>query len=129
MTPGGRLATLIMLASAVSCGGGGYGGSNYTPTNPGMPGNGGNPGGTSSNTNAISVGDDFFSPNDVTVAVSTTVTWTWGGALSHNVTFDDGTASTTQQSGTYSRTFGTAGTYKYHCTVHGTAMSGVVKVQ
>jgi plastocyanin len=77
----------------------------------------------------VSVGDDFFSPAATTVTAGTTVTWTWKGSISHNVTFDDGTASATQSSGTFSRVFNTAGTYPYHCTIHGTAMSGSVTVQ
>jgi plastocyanin len=71
------------------------------------------------------------------------VTWKWdscsdpgayGGystCVSHNVTFDDGSnlSSGSQSSGTYSRTFPAAGTYKYHCSIHGAAMSGQVVVQ
>ena len=57
------------------------------------------------------------------------VTWTWTGAALHSVTFDDGATSTTQATGSYSRTFDTAGTYGYHCKVHGTSMSGTVTVQ
>lgn len=121
-------AALIALAVVASCGGAGYGG-NSTPTSPSSPGSGGNPGGSNSNSNAITVGDNFFSPSSTTVPVNTKITWTWGGYVSHNVTFDDGTASGTQLSGTFARTFGTAGTYKYHCTIHGSSMSGVVTVQ
>ena len=45
--------------------------------------------------------------------------------------FDDGSniSSGSQSSGTFSRTFTAAGTYKYHCTIHGSAMSGQVVVQ
>jgi len=63
--------------------------------------------------------------------------WTWnscdsgyGGEVctAHTVTFDDGPSSELQDKGSYSRAFNTAGTYKYHCQVHGTAMSGSVVV-
>jgi plastocyanin len=74
-----------------------------------------------------------------TVAVGTTVQWAWNSCtgdaysgqicVSHSVTFDDGTTSATQSQGTYNRMFGTAGTYPYHCSVHGTAMSGSITVQ
>lgn len=94
----------------------------------GIAGAGGGHGGTGSTSNAISVMDNSFSPNATTVAVGTTVTWTWMGASQHNVTFDDGAASTTQSSGSYARAFTAAGTYPYHCTVHGAAMSGTVTV-
>lgn len=79
-------------------------------------------------TAAVSVGDNFFSPNQAAVAVGDTVTWTWGGSASHNVTFDDGPASATQASGTYKRAFSAPGTYAYHCTIHGASMSGSIAV-
>ena len=47
----------------------------------------------------------------------------------HSVTFDDGTTSPTQDQGTYTRTFGAAGTYNYHCSIHGAAMAGTITVQ
>jgi plastocyanin len=80
----------------------------------------------------VSVDDDVFNPETSTVSAGATVTWTWNGSNDHNVTWDGGTpaASPTQSSGTYSRTFPTAGTFDYHCTVHGAAaMSGSVVVQ
>jgi plastocyanin len=74
--------------------------------------------------------DNFFSPADLSVAAGTTVTWTWAaGAVEHNVTFDDGQHSATQSSGSFPRTFSAAGTYPYHCTIHGAAaMHGTVTV-
>jgi plastocyanin len=107
------------LALATACGG-----SDPYSTDP-SPGTGG--GGGSASTD-ITVHDNFFQPNATTVPVGTKVTWTWAGSMSHNVTFDDGPASPTQASGTFSRTFQTAGTYRYHCTIHGVAMSGTVTV-
>ena len=63
-------------------------------------------------------------------APGTTVTWQWApDAVEHNVTFDDGPQSPTQSSGTFPRTFANAGTYAYHCTIHGAAvMHGTVTV-
>jgi plastocyanin len=110
------------LMAAISCG---SSSSSDSPTGPG--GNTGGNGGSTSH--SISVGDDFFSPTATTVPVGTTVTWTWSGAIGHNVTFSDGVASPTQASGTYSRTFGTAGSFTYHCTIHPTAMTGTITVQ
>ncbi len=77
---------------------------------------------------AVDVQDDFFSPAARSVQVGQLVRWTWRGGDSHNVTFADGPASPTQRSGTFERTFGTAGTFTYQCTVHGAAMSGTVTV-
>ena len=116
-----------------ACGGGG-GGSSTGPsnnTNPTIP---------TGPTN-ITVSNNSFSPTDLTVAPATQVTWTWntcndpgyGSAatcVAHNIVWDDGaTGSGLQSEGSYQRTFAAAGTYPYHCAVHGTAMSGSVKVQ
>jgi plastocyanin len=87
----------------------------------------------------ISVTNNAFSPATKTVAVGTAVSWAWNSCtgdgysgqtcVSHSVTFDDGVGSATQAQGTFTRTFSAAGTYSYHCVVHGTAMSGKVTVQ
>jgi len=87
----------------------------------------------------ISVTNNLFTPASKTISVGTAVQWAWntctGDSYSgqtcvlHSVTFDDGTASATQDQGTFSRTFTVAGTYNYHCAVHGTAMSGSITVQ
>jgi len=74
----------------------------------------------------ILVRNNFFDPSTFEVAPGATVVWGWSsGGVSHNVTFDDGEASGNQSSGTYQRTFATAGSYAYHCTIHGTATSGM----
>lgn len=127
----------ICLVMAAACGGGGGGGYTSGPTNPGGTTN---PGG--SVTNTVNLADQSFNPGTVTVPAGTTVTWQWPNTCSdgyggyytcptHGVVFDDGSniQSATQSSGTFTRTFSAAGTYKYHCAVHGTAMSGQVVVQ
>src|SRR5205085_7511510 len=89
----------------------------------------------------ISVTNNAFSPGTKTVAVGATVQWSWntcsndpynyGGqtCVAHSVTFDDGTTSPTQDQGTFNRMFTAAGTYNYHCSVHGAAMAGTITVQ
>ena len=88
----------------------------------------------------ISVTNNAFSPATKTVSVGTTVTWAWsscsGGdiygpetCVAHSVNFADGTKSATQEKGSYSRTFSSAGSYPYQCAVHGAAMSGTITVQ
>jgi plastocyanin len=117
-------AIALTALTLAACGGGSSYGDG--PTNPpGSSGNGNNGGSTS---NAIAVADNSFTPSATTVARGTTVTWTWGGRAQHNVTFDDGPASATQSAGNFSRTFNAAGTFPYHCTIHGTAMAGTVTV-
>ena len=86
-------------------------------------------GSTGSTTTSISVKNNVFDPSATTVAVGSTVTWTWvQGADFHNVTFDDGQKSANQSSGGYSRLFGTAGAYPYHCTNH-PGMTGTITVK
>ena len=109
----------MALVFAVNCGG-----SKSATTGPGDT----NTNGSGSTNSDVTVADDYFSPSATTVAVGS-VTWTWTGSMSHNVTFDDGNSSPTQATGTYTRRFSTAGTYSYHCTIHGVAMSGTVTVK
>jgi plastocyanin len=134
MRPRSRLPFLVLLAAAVSCGGGGGGGptgnntGNVQQPPPGTP-------------NSVIVNNNSFSPTDLNVAKGATVTWTWnscsGGdsygtgevCVAHNVAFDDAVVSGSQSAGTFTRTFDAAGTFPYHCAIHGAAMSGKVVVQ
>lgn len=61
-----------------------------------------------------------FSPETLNIAVGDTVTWENSGAF-HDVRADDGSFSRPADSGkwTFSRTFNSAGTVGYHCTIHG----------
>jgi plastocyanin len=133
------LAAAILAAAALSACGGGSDSYGNGPTNPGTT----NPGGSAGvNANTVVIAEQSFNPGVVSVPAGTTVTWEWkactddgyggyGGCVSHNVTFDDGSsiASSTQSTGTFTRTFNTAGTFKYHCTIHGAGMSGQVTVK
>jgi plastocyanin len=75
------------------------------------------------------VTNNVFTASAVQVAAGTTVTWTWSSQASdHNVTFADGVASPTQAANsTFRRTFATAGTFNYQCTLH-PGMTGKVVV-
>jgi plastocyanin len=117
---------VVALACLIACGGSGS--SPVTPPSaPPAPPVGG-----------VSITNDIFTPASRTVAVGANVSWAWhtctGDAYtgqqcaSHNVTFDDGVASPTQDQGSFNRTFATAGTYAYHCTVH-PSMTGTITVQ
>jgi len=137
-----RAAVTTFAIALAACGGsadsGGYtSGPSTKPTTPSPTPNPGVP----VTTNSVTVSPSSFDPADISVPVSTTVTWEWnscsgdgyGGystCVSHAITFDDGSGivSATQSTGTFSRTFATAGTYKYHCLIHGQSMSGVVTV-
>lgn len=127
------LAAALIAATFLGCGSadGGASTSPTPPTTTAPPAAG--------SQNTVSVVNDAYQPAALTVSAGTQVTWTWntctgdgyGGqaCVSHSVTFDDGTTSATQDSGSYSRTFANKGTYTYHCAVHGAAMSGTITVQ
>jgi PKD repeat protein len=72
-------------------------------------------------THDVSVVDNRFSPNDITITVGDTVRWTnaAGGAL-HDVTSDDGkfSPSVTASSFTFSLTFDSVDEILYYCTIH-----------
>ena len=86
----------------------------------------------------VAVTNNAFTPASQTVSVGSAVQWAWDSCtgdpyngqtcVSHNIVFDDGVTSGLQDQGTYSRTFTAAGTYPYHCAIHGTAMSGSITV-
>jgi plastocyanin len=135
----GMLLGAIWIAAVSACGGGGSSTSGYTsgPTNPGT----GNPN-PSAGATTVTISDATFQPSALTVAKGTTVTWKWGACTdggygsytscpTHSVTFDDGSSivSPTQSEGTFSRNFASTGTFKYHCAVHGSTMTGQITVQ
>jgi hypothetical protein len=126
----GKVCIALALISAVACGG--SGGSTAPPNNPPI-------GNTTPPVGGISVTNNSFDPGTKTVAVGTDVKWAWNSCsgdsysgqtcVGHSVTFDDGVTSPTQDQGSFNRTFTAAGTYNYHCSVHGAAMSGTITVQ
>ncbi len=71
---------------------------------------------------AVAIEDFLFSPQDLTIEVGDTVTWTNLDSVSHTATSTSGPASF--DSGflaigdTFSFTFDTAGTYEYFCEPH-----------
>ncbi|HEX5894049.1 MAG TPA: plastocyanin/azurin family copper-binding protein [Solirubrobacterales bacterium] len=79
---------------------------------------------------SVSIGDNFYSPASVSIGVGDTVTWANNGQAQHSATADNGSFDT----GVFgpgvrrSNTFTQAGTFSYHCTVHGQAQSGTVRV-
>jgi len=116
-------ATLVLVFVA-ACGGGGpattpvasSGGPAATCTGgPGLP---------------VGIANLAFNPQSITVTTGGAVTWANADAATHTVTFDDGLdCGRLNQGGTVSRTFGTAGSFAYHCTIHPTTMKGTVVVQ
>lgn len=133
---GRRALMLVGIMVALGCGGGSAtgtdgGGGNPPPPPPPPP-----------PANTVTVTNNAFTPGNLTVKPGTNVTWSWnscsGGdgygngetCVTHSVVLDDGSVSSTAQStGSFSHEFDVAGTYPYHCAIHGTAMSGTVVVQ
>ena len=121
----------LALVSAAACGGGGSSSGPPSQT----------PGNTTPPVGAVSVTNNAFDPTTKAVTSGTSVEWAWnsctgdpyGGTqscVSHNIVFDDGVTSGLKDQGTYSRTFTTAGTYNYHCSVHVLqGMTGTITVQ
>jgi plastocyanin len=120
---------ILPLAALLACGGGGS-----DSTGPGTTG--GTTGGTGGNpvaTTAVSMKNTAFTPEAIKVGSGAVVTWTNNDGFQHNVLFD---ANAVPFSGPVNAgeakalTMPTAaGTYNYHCTIHGAAMSGSVQVQ
>jgi plastocyanin len=62
-----------------------------------------------------------FGPATVYTNVGQTVTWTNNSDAPHTVTSNSGTelaSSNINAGGTFSHSFGTVGTFAYHCTIH-----------
>lgn len=95
----------------------------------GSPGEGSGGGARKSASASVTMGDLFFSPASLTIAVGDTVTWRNTGQAPHNATADDGSFKTpTLNSGeSASHTFTQAGTFSYVCTIHPN-MKGTVRV-
>lgn len=75
---------------------------------------------------------NVFSPPTVTIHAGQSVTWSWISGI-HSIVSDDTPpafdASARLAVGQYTVMFPTAGSYGYHCGVHGTMMTGTVVVQ
>lgn len=130
-----HMFAFLVLAAALACGGGGSASSDGGVTGPVN-----NPPPATGSTTALTVSNNKFTPAHDSVATGSTLTWTWNSCTgdgysgsmctSHSVQFDDGgESSDIQNSGTFSRAFASAGTYTYHCAVHGAAMTGTVIVK
>jgi plastocyanin len=109
-----RLIIATAVVAALGCSGG-----DNNPTQP-----------SGNNGSTVAVVNDQFNPATITVAAGTTITWQWNsGGVTHNVTFQDGTTSGDMSSGSFPRTFQTAGNFPYRCTIHAAqGMTGVVNV-
>jgi plastocyanin len=125
------LCATVGVAFLTACSGGAGSPTGTPPTPPVVP----------TGPTDVTVVNSSFTPASLSIANGSSVTWTWntcsggdgyGGGqtcVSHNIVFDDGPTSGVQSQGSYLRKFTAVGTYPYHCSIHGTAMSGTVVVQ
>src|SRR5689334_8942128 len=70
----------------------------------------------------------FFSPQTVNISVGDTVRWTNSSGAQHSVTSDDNGATFNHDpasSFVFTHTFDTAGTFGYHCVIHGSPGGGM----
>ena len=125
-----RLALLsICLLSATGCGGG----SSSTPAPPSPTAPDPVPTGASASVTipvgAESLGNRAFMPPELSIQTGTTVTWRNTDRVSHTSTSDAAgwNSGTITSGGQFSFTFGTAGTFPYHCAIH-PGMTGTVVV-
>jgi len=70
--------------------------------------------------NQVTVADRMYSPKTLTISVGDTVTWVFADrGMAHNVVADDNSfRSALMETGQFTHTFDTAGTFTYHCTPH-----------
>ena len=109
-----------VLFFALACGGGGPAAT---------PAAGGIACGTAVTQGNVNIADFSFMPASTTVAPTQTVTWVNQDGTARTVTFDSGPDCGNVAAGaSLSATFGTAGTFPYHCTIH-PPMKGTVVVQ
>jgi plastocyanin len=78
----------------------------------------------------VEIANFMFTPMTLTVSVGTTVTWKFDDSTPHTVAADDKSFISPPMSNgqTYTHTFATAGTVKYHCSIH-PFMTGVIVVK
>ena len=77
----------------------------------------------------VSVADMRFTPATLKTSLGSTVTWSFPDAMAHTTTSNQDFWNSGSKSGgaTYARTFGSAGSFAYHCSIHPT-MKGTVQV-
>jgi plastocyanin len=124
-----RWLAIAAIAVAAACGNGtSY--SNPPPPPPPAPPPPPPPGGHST---TITIANTSFSPTPDTIPAGN-ITFHWGDAVTHNVTWQTGPAPLPAGSGNRAGgdadyvTALVAGDYTYHCTIHPTQMNGVIHV-
>jgi plastocyanin len=103
--------------------------SSYSPATPsGGTGATGTP--VSIVRNASGLTNTAYAPNPIAIGVGETITWINNDSEAHTSAGDDGSwnSGTIAAGASFSRTFPSAGSFSYHCTIHPN-MIGVVTVR
>jgi plastocyanin len=123
-----RFAVIVFtLISATACGG-----YSSPPSSAPSPTPAPAPGGASSSvaipTGASLLTKTAFSPDDLTVAVGTTVTWMNTDSVSHTSTSDGSgwNSGAIAPGAQFSFAFQTTGTFAYHCGIHPGMVGSVI---
>jgi plastocyanin len=118
---------MAVSALATACGSSSKGGGASSPASTATTASGSAPAASGS---TVEINNFMFMPMTLTVAVGTTVTWKFDDSTDHTVAADDKsfTSPPLGKGKTYTHTFNTAGTVKYHCSIH-PFMTGTITVQ
>ena len=117
------VVSLIAVLAAAACGSSSSGSAasssaSSTPATAAAAPTGGSA--TASSASTVEITNFMFTPMSLTVSVGTTVTWKFEDSTPHTVAADDNSfiSSPMSKGQTYTHTFATAGTVKYHCSIH-----------
>jgi hypothetical protein len=120
------MVVIAILSVSIACGGGGGGdGGIVSPPAPPPPP-------PTCPDNTFCMRSASFSPTTLTVVKGTVVGFQNNSSVEHFVVFDSQASGAADigdiTSGTVNRTFNTAGTFAFHCTIHA-GMTGSITVQ
>jgi plastocyanin len=81
----------------------------------------------------VSIGDNFYKPEDITIKKGQSIKWKNDGAVAHTVTSDSNSSvkfdsSTLNPKAVYALKPTAAGKLSYYCTIHGQSQSGTITV-
>ncbi|MFI5234337.1 MAG: plastocyanin/azurin family copper-binding protein [Gemmatimonadales bacterium] len=137
VTPAVDTTNIAGLASVTLHAGGAVGAVTVTATSPGLNGSPVSFGATISHVPmvfTVTVGNDFFSSDSITISAGDQVKWVWAAsAVTHNVTSDGSPAFTSSVNLGANQTYGpilfsAPGIYYYYCSIHGSHRSGMYGV-
>jgi plastocyanin len=109
----------LAIAAAILSFSFGCGSSSTSPSNPPTIG-GGNGSPVSIVAGASVRTTTAYSPNPISISTGGSVTWMNNDSTVHTSTSDSGAwdSGTIAPGGSFTRTFSTAGTFNYHCSIH-----------